>query len=175
MLKKIQLLLLIIFFFLIKTYSFSENNILFIDIEYIFANSNAGKKVNKEIELERKKINDDLATYQKKIQGEKEKLINQQNILSQDELQKKSIDLKKQIDEYNKMLSDKNNQLNRNRNKAKIQFSKELSTIVQKYASDNSIEMIIKKDNILIGKNSLDATQEVLNLFNENVESIKIK
>tara|TARA_B100001741_G_scaffold56670_1_gene44294 strand:- start:2352 stop:2879 length:528 start_codon:yes stop_codon:yes gene_type:complete len=175
MFKKIKLLVLIIFFFLIKTYSFSENNILFIDIEYIFVNSNAGKKVNNEIELERKKINNELATYQKKIQDEKEKLINQKNILSQEELQKKSIDLKNQIDKYNKMLSDMNNQLNKNRNKAKVQFSKELSTIVQKYASDNSIEMIIKKDNILIGKNNLDATQDILKLFNKNVESIKIK
>ena len=102
-------------------------------------------------------------------------MINQKNILSQEELQKKSIDLKNQIDKYNKMLSDMNNQLNKNRNKAKVQFSKELSTIVQKYASDNSIEMIIKKDNILIGKNNLDATQDILKLFNKNVESIKIK
>ena len=46
--------------------------------------------------------------------------------------------------------------------------------IVQDYASNNSIEMIIKKDNILIGKNDLDATKEVLDLFNESVESIEV-
>ena len=33
--------------------------------------------------------------------------------------------------------------------------------------------MIIKKNNILIGKNELDATEEVLNLFNKNIKSIE--
>ena len=33
--------------------------------------------------------------------------------------------------------------------------------------------MIIKKDNILIGKNDLDATEEVLNLFNKDIKSIE--
>ena len=34
--------------------------------------------------------------------------------------------------------------------------------------------MIIKKDNILIGKNNLDATKDVLDLFNKNVKTIEI-
>ena len=33
--------------------------------------------------------------------------------------------------------------------------------------------MIIKKNNILIGKKELDATKEVLNIFNKNIKSIE--
>ena len=95
MLKKINFFLIIIFSFFVNTYSFSENNILFIDIEHIYFNSNAGKIVNKKIQSETKKINDEFSGYNKKIQEEKDKLVNQKNILSQEELQKKSIELKK--------------------------------------------------------------------------------
>ena len=173
MLKKINFFLIIIFSFFVNTYSFSENNILFIDIEYIYFNSNAGKIVNKKIESETKKINDELSSYQKKIQEEKDKLVNQKNILSQEELQKKSIELKKQIREYDKIISNKNNQLIKYKNETKIEFTKKLSKIVQEYAFNNSIEMIIKKNNILIGKKELDTTEEVLNLFNKNIKSIE--
>ena len=173
MLKKINFFLIIIFSFFVNTYSFSENNILFIDIEYIYFNSNAGKIVNKKIELETKKINDEFSGYKKKIQEEKDKLVNQKNILSQEELQKKSIELKKKIREYDKIVSNKNKQLIKYKNETKIEFTKKLSKIVQEYASNNSIEMIIKKNNILIGKNELDATKEVLNLFNKNIKSIE--
>ena len=173
MLKKINFFLIIIFSFFVNTYSFSENNILFIDIEYIYFNSNAGKIVNKKIESETKKINDELSSYQKKIQEEKDKLVNQKNILSQEELQKKSIELKKKIREYDKIVSNKNKQLIKYKNETEIEFTKKLSKIVQEYASNNSIEMIIKKNNILIGKNELDATKEVLNLFNKNIKSIE--
>ena len=173
MLKKINFFLIIIFSFFVNTYSFSENNILFIDIEYIYFNSNAGKIVNKKIESETKKINDEFSGYNKEIQEEKNKLVNQKNILSQEELQKKSIELKKQIREYDKIISNKNNQLIKYKNETKIEFTKKLSKIVQEYASNNSIEMIIKKNNILIGKKELDTTEEVLNLFNKNIKSIE--
>ena len=173
MLKKINFFLIIIFSFFVNTYSFSENNILFIDIEYIYFNSNAGKIVNKKIESETKKINDEFSGYNKEIQEEKNKLVNKKNILSQEELQKKSIELKKQIREYDKIISNKNNQLIKYKNETKIEFTKKLSKIVQEYASNNSIEMIIKKNNILIGKKELDTTEEVLNLFNKNIKSIE--
>ena len=111
----------------------------------------------------------------KKFKKKKKKLLNQKNILSKDELQKKSKDLEKQIKEFNKIISKKNNELIKYKNQTKIEFSKKLSKIVQEYASKNSIEMIIKKDNILIGKNDLDATDDVLNLFNKNIKSIDVK
>jgi outer membrane protein len=175
MLKKINFFLIIIFSFFVNSYSFSENNILFIDIEYIYFNSNAGKIVNKKIKLETKKINDEFSGYKKKVQVEKDKLINQKNILSQEELQKKSIELNKQIREYDKIIANKNKHLIKYKNETKIEFTKKLAKIVQVYASNNSIEMIIKKNNILIGKNELDATEEVLNLFNKDIKSIEVK
>ena len=35
--------------------------------------------------------------------------------------------------------------------------------------------MIINKSNILIGKNNLDVTKDILDLFNKNVKLIKIQ
>ena len=73
MLKKIKFFLIILFFYSFNTYSFSENNILFIDIEYIYLNSEAGKIVNKKIQSKSNDINSELNNYQKKIQEEKKK------------------------------------------------------------------------------------------------------
>ena len=46
--------------------------------------------------------------------------------------------------------------------------------ILQKYAEKNSIELIINKKNILLGKNKLDATQDILKIFDENIKEIKL-
>ena len=154
MIKNIKCFIILIFFFFYNSLSFGENKILFIDIDFIFSNSTAGKKISDKIQVEAKKINLEMTNYQKELKEDKDKIISQKNVLSQEELQKKSIDLKNQIDKYNKMLSDMNNQLNKNRNKAKVQFSKELSTIVQKYASDNSIEKAKKYNKIISTKNN---------------------
>ena len=161
-----------IFVCFFNTYSYSEN-ILFIDIDYIYFNSNAGKIINKKIESETKKISEELSNYKKKIQEDRNKLVSQKNILSQEEFQKKSIDLDKQIKEFNKIISNKNNQLLMYKSQTKIEFTKKLSKIVQEYASNNSIDMIITKDNILIGKKELDVTKNILNLFNKNIKIIE--
>ena len=57
----------------------------------------------------------------------------------------------------------------------RIQFYINLTKIMQDYALSNSVEMILKKEDILIGKNNLDITKEIMNLFNKNVKVIKIK
>ena len=173
MLKKIKLIIIFILFFFINPHSFAENKILFIDLEYIYLNSNVGKEINKKVKLSSKQINDDLVKYQKEINEKKNELIKQKNVLSEDELRNKSNKLEKKINEYNKIISEKNNQLAIYANKNKSEFSIQLVEIVQSYAQENSIEMILKKNNSLIGKNNLDATQDILKLVNKNIKSIK--
>ena len=173
MLKKVKFFLITIFILLISTHSFAKNDILFIDIEYIYFNSNAGKIVNEKVQSQTKKINDEFSGYNKTIKEQRGKLISQKNILSQEELQKKSIDLEKKIKEFNKIISNKNKKLNKYKNETKIEFTKKLSKVVAEYASNNSIEMIIKKDNVLIGKKELDVTKLVLDIFDKNIKSIE--
>ena len=35
--------------------------------------------------------------------------------------------------------------------------------------------MIINKNNILVGKNNLDATKDILDLFNKKIKTLEIK
>tara|TARA_B100000003_G_C10875860_1_gene349106 strand:- start:448 stop:975 length:528 start_codon:yes stop_codon:yes gene_type:complete len=173
--KNIKILLLVTFFIIHNSYSFAENKISFIDVNFIFMNSNAGKKVNDQIKNKREKINKEFLSYKKTIDDEQKKLSNQQNILSEDELRKKAIDLEKKAKEYNAIISKKNDELNNYKNKATKEFYIILTKIMQDYAVSNSVEMILKKENILIGKNNLDITKEIMNLFNKNIKDIKIK
>ena len=95
------------------------------------------KKINKQIQDKAKNINNEINEYNKKIQTEKGKLINQKNILAKEEFNKISQELNNKIKEYNKTISKKNNELLTLRNKAKIKFSEKLKDILQKYLSPN--------------------------------------
>ena len=95
--------------------------------------------------------------------------------MSNEELRSKALDLEKKAKEYNAIISKKNNELNVFKDKVTREFYINLTKIMQDYALSNSVEMILKKENILIGKNNLDITKEIMNLFNKNVKDIKIK
>ena len=173
----IKNILTIIFFFnlFVLSNTYSQEKIAFIDINYIFNNSDAGKKINKEINKKNKKINSELIEYQKKIDTKKKTLLAQKNVLSEEEYKKKFVELEKNLNEYNSIIKKKNKDLNNFKTKVRIEFSKDLNKILEDYSKKNSISMILKKENILIGKTDLDATREVLNLFNDNIKKITVK
>ena len=64
--------------------------------------------------------------------------------------------------------------MNNFKTKVRVEFSKNLNDILEDYSKKNSISMILKKENILIGKTNLDVTQEVLDLFNDNIKKFQL-
>ena len=175
MINKFSVSLFLILFLFVNSFAAANSDIRFLDLEYVFNNSTAGKKINDQIEKEAKIIKDDLAKYKKTVDEEKKSLINQKNILAEDEFKQKTLILEKKVNDYNKTISQKNNKLLKFRNNMKNQFSKELQNILKNYAKNNSINMIVNKKDVLVGNNNLDITKDILDLFNKNIKTIKVK
>ena len=174
MIKKIPTIIFFLNFFFTSNI-YSQEKLAFIDINYIFNNSDAGKKINKVINEKNKKINNEFNEYQKKFDSEKKTLLTQKNVLSEEEYKKKFVKLEKNLNEYNSIINKKNLDLNNFKTKVRVEFSKNLNNILEDYSKKNSISMILKKENILIGKTNLDVTQEVLDIFNDNIKKISVK
>ena len=157
---------------IILIFSFSnvlaQEKIAFIDLNFVYANSNIGKKIIKEIDNKRKNINKDFKEFQNKLDDEKKKLLAQKNVLAKEEYQKKLVDLENNLKKYNEIISKKNKDLIDYQNKSKDEFVSKLQSTLEKYAKENSISMILRKDQILIGVNRLDVTKDILNLVNKS-------
>ena len=167
--------LIIVFFFLIQGNIFAQDKIAFIDLNYLYNNSSAGKKINDQIKNKKEKINSDFQEGKKKIDDKKKSLIAQRNVIAEEEYKKKFIQLESEIKEFNLSFSTKQQEIAKFNNKAKIEFSNNLRSILEEFSKENSIAMIIRKENLLIGKNSLDVTKNILEIFNKKVKEIKIK
>ena len=58
--------------------------------------------------------------------------------------------------------------------KARGEFYNYLTPILESYAKENSISIILKKENILIGKTNLDISQNILEIFKKKVKKITV-
>ena len=162
--KKIFLILLIIFF---NTKALSKN-IVYLDVQYIIDNSNIGKFYKKKINETNSSNIEFLKKKEEEINKKKLEIENQKNILSNDQMQLKINDLKllvksEKIVFNNKIVDDK-----------KIFTSnilKLLNPILTEYVEKKEIILVVEKKNILIGVKSLDITNDILNLLNQ--ETIK--
>ena len=171
--KNLLQIVVIIFFF--NSYSLSEENkIVYIDMDLLVSKSLAGKSINDQIKSQNKNNLEKFKKIESDIKKEDEDISNKKNILSEDEYKKMVSQLNKKIKNYRVMVSenvDKNNKLNISATKKLI---KKLNPILSDYSEKNSISIILQKRDIIIGKNSLNITDDIIKILDENVKEIKI-
>ena len=173
--KNFFFLLSLVIFFLVNYTAKAQDNIAFIDLNIIFDNSNAGKKINKSVEAKRKKNSKSFKELQKKFEVDREKLLAKKNVISKDEFNKQILTLEKDLKKYNNKIKKENNELTNFQIKARKIFFNSLRPILEKYAKDNSIDIILKKENVLIGKTNLDISKNILEIFNKEVKKISVE
>ena len=168
MIKKKYIILSIILSFFFFNFSYAEEKIAFIDLNYVYSNSKVGKKIIKEIENKKNNLNKDFKEFQIKLNKEKDNLIKQKNVLAENEYKNKLVELENNLKKYNEIISKKNKELIEYQNKSKNEFKNTLISTLAEYAKENSISLILNKEQVLIGIKSLDVTKEILDLVNKS-------
>lgn len=163
-----------IFFLVFTNASYSEDKIVFIDINYIFKNSIAGKELNLKILNEDKNLKLEINNQRKKIDDEKNQILSQKNVLSVEEYNKKVTILENDIKNINLEIKKRNEEFIILKKKIENSFSKKLNSIIEEYSLKHSISIILNKEDLLMAKKNLDITFEVLKVFDEKISEIKI-
>ena len=173
---KVKTLLLIIFFIFFSKPSIpQENKTVYLDLNMIMANSNAGKSINSQLETNHKK---NIANFQKleeELKNEEAKIISQKTVISKEDFEKKIMNLRDKANKYRKERNDSINNLNNQRLDATQKMITLIRPILSEYSDNNSISLIIQKRNIIIGKTSLDITDDILKIVDEKIEKISLE
>jgi len=162
----IKISFLFISLFLYFSSSSANENIAFIDIDYIFNNSNKGKKIISNLE----KLNKDTKAKfdrREKIIIDLDNEINQKkNILDKKELSSKIENLKKMAEDLRSFKNNQSNIYNQKRSSELKIFFDEINPIIEDYMIKNSIVIIFDKKNIFLANNKVDITEQILKIIN---------
>ncbi len=171
----IRILFLSVVFILLKlNISFSSEKIVFIDLNYIFKNSVAGKDLNIQITEKTNVLNKKVQEFKKQLDEKQKNLLSQKNILSEEKYNINIKELEDKVKEINQLVNKEKKELSFFKNRVEKEFFKNLNSIIQKYSNDNSIGIILKKKDLLMAKKNLNITQDILKIFDEKVEKITI-
>ena len=163
--KSIYKSFLVIFFFLSCSNSFASN-IAFIDLDTVFKKTNSGKKIIDQFENRR---NQELKEIQKKendIKNFETEIRNKKNIISEDELKVEISKLQKNIKEFNLFKNETQKDFKKSKNEEIMNFFNKIDPIIQTYLNENSIDILFNNKNIIIGKDSLDITNNIIKIVN---------
>tara|TARA_B100000767_G_C19628823_1_gene477322 strand:- start:134 stop:667 length:534 start_codon:yes stop_codon:yes gene_type:complete len=173
--KKFSIYLIAFFIFFCSNIVVSDNNIYYVDIDYLLNNSLAGKSIiiglNKKTEFNKKNFEEN----EKSLKKEETSIISKKNILSENEYLKEVQLFKKKVEDYKLSRNKTINQISKIKNDAQRTLIQSLTPILKDYAKKNSISYIIPRTNIIIGKKELDITNSILEILNSKIKDIKLQ
>ena len=152
-----------------------NNKIGIIDFRYILKSSNAMKILgNKFLTLE-KEINEKIKQKQIFLKQKEENLKKSKSKLTELEYKKKVKLFKKEVFKIQKKYKDERAVLNKSFQKIQKNIKDLLAQIIKDVSINKKINVVLLKENVFLFNNqSIDFTNEVLELFNNKTKSMKI-
>ena len=156
--------LLIFFIFLISTNLSNSKETAFVDIDYIVANSNIGKKVLENINKLDKKNVENLRKKNKSLQDLEITIKNKENVISEDAFNKEVISFQKKVQEFKVEKNEIVKNFNDFKRKELKNIFKKISPIINDYMEENSINVLLDSKNIFMGSKKSNLTEDILDL-----------
>ena len=159
----------IVFIILITT-SYSQDKIVYLNLDNVVKSTIAGKSIINKLE---KSKNTALLKFEKKEKDLKkieDEIKKQKNIISEEELRKKLVDFRKEVNNFRQ---DRQKVINEFNNKKKVEFEeffKKITPIIEKYVSEKNIDMVLDRKKIFVASEKKDITKKIIDLINENLK-----
>ena len=157
--------ILFLFLLYINT-AYSNDSIAFIDMDFIIRNSNIGKIVLKKIEDQNNKNISILKKKDEILKDIEKNIIGKKNVISKEVFDKEVVIFREKVHNFqlekDKIVNDFNNF---KRNELENVFKK-INPIINTYVEKNSIDLLLEKKNILIGRKDLNLTNKILEEIN---------
>ena len=156
--------------FVLAPSSFSQDQIVYLDLDYVVGNTKAGKSILKKLEDSK---NIALSKFEKKgkeLKKIEEEINKQKNIISEDELRKKLIEFRKEVSTYQKNRQKVVNEFNEKKRSEFDEFFKKITPIIENYVSEKKIDIVLDKKNIFIASKKKNITQEIIKIIDSKIK-----
>ena len=158
---KFYFLILITYLFTINL-CLSEDKIAFIDLDLVLKKSKIGQTYLVKINEKNEENIKNLKSKEKELKKMEDDIKKKQNILSKEELDKEIFSLQEKIKKFR---SDKDKivlEFNKMKNESLNNFFNQVNPIIQNFMDENSIDILIERKNIFIGKKNSDITDTIV-------------
>ena len=164
------------FLLLVCTHVLAEQKVAYLDMKFILNNSKAGKSaqdfLHKSFQENQKKFIDE----ENKLKKEESDLLAQKTILTKEEYQKKTNELRKKVKDYQANRRKVLDKITEQRAKARKLLLEKLNPILDSYVKGNSISLVLNKNIIVAGgRADLDITNIIVEKLNKEFPSLNLK
>ncbi len=156
--------------FLFSSKIWANENIAFLDINYIVNKSKPSTLIINKIEKLKNQETKKLKKIEDELKKKNDEIIKSKNLLSEKELNDKIILLRKEVKNFEQEKIKTINEINKKRATELNKFLQLIKPVVADYMKENSISMIIDKKNLFMAESKNDITKDILDLVNKKLK-----
>ena len=169
MYKKFSILIYL-FVFLITSNAYSNEKVVYLDVDFIINKSKPAISIIKKIDKIRSKENKNLKNAEEKIKKKNDELKKTKNLISEDEFKDKVAEFRDELKQFEAKKIKIINEINKKRQQELNDFLSLINPLIQEYMEKNSIDIVIDKKNIFIAKSEHDITKDILEIVNNKIK-----
>ena len=160
---------------LICTYASAEQKVAYLDMKFVLNNSKAGKGAQDFLQKSFRENQKNFLDRENELKKEESDLLGKKTILTKEEYQKKSDDLRKKVIDYQSQRRASLEKITTQRAEARQKLLEKLDPIMKTYIDENGISLVVDKQNILMGNTDLDITNIIIKKLNKELPPLSIK
>ena len=168
-----KLILFIIFFINIISFNIFAQTIAVININTLIDDNNSYNKILQDIELNQEKHLKNFDIKENELKLKLQDIEESKLILGQDQINLQIDDYNKQLSEFTNLIEEFNLHYQNQIINIREYIFKEIIKLIEKYAIENSVDLILDSGSYLIASNELDITSDIngeLDKLNLNLE-----
>jgi outer membrane protein len=184
--SKINLRVLALFLILVGVSGLSyparaEVKIAVVDVQALLTESKGAKSIQEQLNKQREKFQADVTAEEKKLKEDEQKLVEmrkqeqEKNPQPSPEFLEKKKAFEKQVADTRQKVQDRRQGLEKSTVDAMNELRKQVLEIVAGMTTEKGLDLVITKQNVIVGSKDLDMTAAVMEALNKKVDHIDLK
>ena len=167
-LKKFITIFIVLFIFISNSYT--QDQIVYLDLDNVVSNTKAGKLILKKLERSKDITLSKFKNKEQELKKIENEINKQKNIISDEELKKKLFEFRKELTVFRNERQKVINEFNQKKKLEFNEFFKKITPIIEDYVSEKNIDMVLDKKDIFVANKKKDITQEIIKIIDIKVK-----
>ena len=167
-LKKFITIFIVLFIFISNSYT--QDQIVYLDLDNVVSNTKAGKLILKKLEKSKDTALSKFKNKEQELKKIENEINKQKNIISDEELKKKLFEFRKELTVFRNERQKVINEFNQKKKLEFNEFFKKITPIIEDYVSEKNIDMVLDKKDIFVANKKKDITQEIIKIIDIKVK-----
>ena len=168
-------LIVITLFLFFANYAYANQVIRFINMNELMNKSKAGKEAQSILVTMQKKNIENFKKIENELKSEETKLLSKKKVVTKEEYEKLTKALREKARKYQKDRRESLEKVTKLREQARTELIKAIQPILHQYASENKIDIILDKKDIVLGKNENEITKAIIQLLDNKLTTLNLQ